>query len=345
MVKSIAMELKLRSTFVDEVIKTIYFGGGTPSLLDTADIEFLLATVFEQYSVSEEPEITLEANPEDIDAMKLLRWKEAGINRLSIGIQTFDDDRLGLINRSHVGRQAMDALEQVQMAGFRNYSCDLIYAIPPADMAVWKNDLEKALSFDPPHISLYSLTIEPRTVFGSQLKKGQITELSDQENAAQYDLAVHILKEAGYHHYEVSNFCKPGFISRHNSSYWKGSSYIGVGPGAHSYDQQNRLWNVSHNHQYISDIGKGNLPQTTEALTSLERANEYILTRLRTWMGIDLDYLRDELKVDLSRSHRKEISFLVESKFAEEDGPVLKLTDEGLARADEITLKFFQDES
>ena len=345
MVESLGHELRLRKEFLKEPVETIYFGGGTPSILDPKSLEYLLSEIFKHYMVEMEPEITIEANPEDMSTEKLNQWNVAGINRLSVGIQSFDDNRLQFINRSHSGLQAKQALNKAKSVGFENLSCDLIYALPPNDLDIWKSDLSNALEFDPPHISLYSLTVESQTVFGSRFKKGELRKLTDEENAAQYNAAVNILSEAGYVHYEVSNFCKHGFRSQHNSNYWKGHTYLGIGPGAHSFDQHTRLWNVSNNQQYLKNIARGVLPQSSETLSSQEKANEYILTRLRTWMGIDLEYLLNQFKIDLVKTNESYISWLIDCNFAEKQSNILKLTDDGLARADEIILKFFQDKS
>ena len=345
MIKSLGQELKMRANYCQEPIETIYFGGGTPSILEIADIKYLLTVIFDNYEANQVAEITLEANPEDMTAAKLEQWIEAGIERLSIGIQTFSDDKLKAINRAHTADRARKALQAVEVVGYENYSCDLIYAIPPYDLEIWKRDLDEVMAFQPPHISMYSLTIEPKTVFGSRLKQGKLHELTDEENATQYDLTVQQLSKAGYLHYEVSNFCKPGFQSRHNTNYWRGESYLGIGPGAHSFDQKSRYWNVANNHLYIKSISKGELPLTSERLNATAQANEYILTRLRTWMGIDFDHLKSSFGLDLRESQNSYISWLLQSKYAEQDGSTLRLTDDGLARADEITLKFFQDDT
>ncbi len=344
MVAAMIREMELRHQFIHETVDTIYLGGGTPSLLSRSQLEKLMRAVRSTFGVSPEAEVTLEANPEDIDHDSLINWQSVGINRLSIGIQTFEDQRLLFLNRNHTGQQAIDAVLAAKASGFDNISCDLIYAIPPHALAIWQSDLQKLMTLDIQHVSLYSLTIEQGTVFGNWFKKGQLQEVKEGENADQYELAVDSLKKADFHQYEVSNFSKDGQISRHNTNYWLGVSYIGIGPGAHSYDGTNRYSNVANNAIYLRRLGEQVLPDTVETLTPTQRLNEYLLTRLRTSFGIEMDYIFETYGFDFRGEYAFRINHLVSQHLASFENGKFTLNSKGLAKADQITLDFFLEE-
>lgn len=344
MTSAIVKELNLRQKEYQGTIQSIYFGGGTPSLLTDEQLRLILRAVTEAFVVEENAEITLEANPDDLNLGKLQGMKEAGINRLSIGIQTFDNDRLKFINRAHSSREAMKCLEEARLVGFTNISADLIYAIPPDEMNYWEYDLDTLLRFDLEHISLYGLTIEEKTVFGKWAQKGKLYEVPEETAAKQYQLAIEKLKANGYEHYEVSNFGKPGFHSRHNSAYWDDQIYLGIGPGAHSYDGTTRSYNISHNARYLEAISQDELPKTTEALSETDRINEYLFTHLRTARGIELETFTKRFGENLVNSNKSLLIEFQNQELLEFNEKFLRLTSKGFMIADEITWRLFFDE-
>ncbi|MAE83838.1 MAG: coproporphyrinogen III oxidase [Flammeovirgaceae bacterium] len=342
MVKAIIQELIIRRNELDnEPIQTIYFGGGTPSLLSGSELSEILRTIKTEFEVAFNPEITLEGNPDDLSHSKLLEIKSAGINRLSIGIQTFDNTRLKYINRAHTSDEAESCLVNAREAGFDNISADLIYAIPPESMDYWQSDLRKLLSFDLEHISLYGLTIEEKTAFGNWRKKGKLQEVPEETSARQYELAITELKAARYEHYEVSNFAKSGYYSRHNTGYWEDQKYLGVGPGAHSYDGTNRSFNISNNARYLESIKNDELALTTETLEPNDRLNDYIFTHLRTSKGINFGELKERHGVNLKQDYKYLFDPWLAEELIELDENVLKLTSKGFMIADEITWRLF----
>jgi oxygen-independent coproporphyrinogen-3 oxidase len=288
MVEAMEKEIRLRQPYLQkEPLNTIYFGGGTPSLLEAEELNTLLQATRETYWVNTEAEITLEANPDDITEDRLLVWKEAGINRLSIGIQSFQEEDLRWMNRAHSAQQSTAALELSQQY-FDNITIDLIYGLPGLSDAQWKENVDRVLALGIPHLSCYALTVEPQTPLDKQVRLQQKSPTDPDKQAAQFLLLMEWLEQAGYRHYEISNFAKPGKESRHNSSYWQGDSYIGIGPSAHSYNGVSRQWNVANNQQYIKSLEKGKIPFEIETLTNIQQLNEYIMTALRTDEGIAL---------------------------------------------------------
>ncbi|MBT8252906.1 MAG: radical SAM family heme chaperone HemW [Bacteroidia bacterium] len=274
-------------------IETIYFGGGTPSLLSPDELEDILEAIREEYQLIDDPEITLEANPDDIHKTYLESISKVGINRLSLGIQSFFDDELKLMNRAHDVSMAKSSLE-IAMEIFPNTSIDLIYGMPLSTADKWKKNLETALSYDVPHISSYALTVEPKTALQAFIKKGLINEPDESVAEAQFYMMVDKLEEAGFMHYELSNFGKPGYLSKNNSAYWQGKPYLGIGPSAHSYSGTERSWNVRNNNLYIKSLHKKKLPLEREKLTITDRYNETVMTGLRTIWGVDLEGIRNE---------------------------------------------------
>lgn len=289
MVAAIKRELEMRkSEFQKEQVQTIYFGGGTPSLLETEEIMSVIDQVYRHYKVLENPEITLEANPDDLSEEKLQQLAVTKINRLSIGIQSFFDEDLKLMNRAHDAREAKNCLK-VASDYFENISIDLIYGIPGMDHKRWQQNIAKALSFNVPHISSYALTVEPNTALKVFIDKGLITAPDDEVVEEQFRDLVEILERKGYINYELSNFGKPAYFSRNNTAYWQGKKYMGIGPSAHSYDGQSRGWNIRNNVKYLKSISEGKLNMEYEVLSKKDKYNEYIMTGLRTMWGVSLD--------------------------------------------------------
>jgi len=288
MIQAIQSELVLRKMeFALETVDCIYFGGGTPSVLDSEEIEQILTTVFDHYKISATPEITLEANPDDLTIEKVRQLAASPVNRLSIGVQSFFREDLRLMNRVHNEQDAIACIRLTQQY-FENISIDLIYGIPGMTLERWKRNLDIALDFNIPHISAYALTVEPKTALAHFIEKEIIAPVDDAVAQEHHQLLTETMKVAGYDNYEFSNFGKPGFYSQNNTAYWQGQSYIGIGPGAHSYDGQRRAWNISNNPKYIKAIVEKQLPQEVEVLSLTDRYNEYVMTRLRTQDGISL---------------------------------------------------------
>ena len=286
-------ELVLRFKEISEPIESIYFGGGSPSLLSPKAIEDLIKLIKLHFKLEDHLEVTLEVNPDDVTADYLSGLKKAGINRLSLGVQSFIDKDLVLMNRAHNNSQSLNALEIISKT-FTNYSLDLIYGMPYSSLAEWEENLETALGFNPPHISAYALTVEEKTALYHNVKKGEVVLLPEEAVEKQYQLMVQKLESLGYINYEFSNFGKPEFFSRNNQNYWQGKSYVGIGPAAHSFDGKNiRKWNVSNNQLYINSIKEGKLPFKEEQLTLKDRYNEYLMIGLRTTHGISLLHVQE----------------------------------------------------
>jgi len=324
-----------------ETINTIYFGGGTPSLLTQKQIESIFNTIARNYHLAGKPEITLEANPDDLSAQKLHDLKSSGINRLSIGVQSFDDEVLKFLNRAHNAGEAKRSILEAQEIGVENISIDLIYAIPNRNDALWQKDIEHALSLRPKHISSYCLTIEPQTVFGHRANKGLLKPMDDEVEARQFEILLNELEIGGFEQYEVSNFCQPGFESKHNSSYWKQQIYLGVGPSAHSYNLENRQFNISHNKKYIDSVTNGKVPFTLDKLTREDMINDYLLTTLRTKWGADIKRLKSDFDYDLLVENRSYIDELLHNGLASLRNDCLVLSKDGLLLADKISSDLF----
>ncbi|MER3316834.1 MAG: radical SAM family heme chaperone HemW [Allomuricauda sp.] len=299
MVQAIAKEMVLRKLEVEDEVETIYFGGGTPSVLSNDEMEFLIQTVYDNYKVIDNPEITLEANPDDLVSSRaesrdlFSEYKNAGINRLSIGIQSFFDEDLKLMNRAHNAGEAEQCIKEAKQY-FDNITIDLIYGIPGMDNERWKSNIQKALDFGLPHISSYALTVEPRTALKKFIEKGVVPDVDDEQAQEQFHILVDMLAEQGFVNYEISNFGKPGFFSKNNTAYWLGKKYLGVGPSAHSFDGKNRGWNIRNNPTYIKKINEGILPMEVEALSQSDRYNEAVMTGLRTIWGVSLEKIEKE---------------------------------------------------
>lgn len=342
MIGAIAKELALRKNYLsDDQINTIYFGGGTPSLMTEAELAELMGTIARECTLAPDAEVTLEANPDDISEEKLAIWKQHGINRLSIGIQSFHDPHLSYLHRAHDAAHAKGCVQVAQQAGFQNLTIDLIYGIPADSHTIWERDVAEALALGVPHISAYCLTIEPQTVFGNWLKKKKIRAVDDDFAATQFDHLVERLSRAGLEQYEVSNFARSGWHSRHNSAYWFQVSYLGVGPGAHSYNRQSRQANVSNNALYIKAIAQGQIPAEVEMLGREDHINEYLLTTLRTKWGTDLAWLKEHHGYDLVQEKSEAIARFQRAKWLYQEEGRLFLTQAGKLLADTITGELF----
>jgi oxygen-independent coproporphyrinogen-3 oxidase len=341
MVLALAKEIALRkSEFKDEVVETIYFGGGTPSILEIADIRLLIDTLYQNYKVIENPEITVEANPDDLTETRIIELSQNKINRLSIGIQSFFEDDLKLMNRAHNSEEAKKCLE-IATKYFDNISIDLIYGVPNMSNEKWLQNIETALSFNVPHISSYALTVEPKTALHSFIQKGIIPPPDDEVAQEHFHLLVDKLEENGFIHYELSNFGKTTYFSKNNSSYWLGKKYIGIGPSAHSYNGISRSWNISNNTLYLKSIAENILPSETEILTKTDRYNEYVMTGLRTIWGISLDRIEREFgKTYLDYLNKQSYNY-IEDHFLFVDDTILRTTKTGKFLSDGIASDLF----
>ncbi|WP_396142349.1 radical SAM family heme chaperone HemW [Flavobacterium sp.] len=347
MVQALAKEIQLRSKPIThhplpitEPIETIYFGGGTPSILEISDLKFLIDEVYRNYKVVSAPEITVEANPDDLSYDTIRQLANSPVNRLSIGIQSFFEDDLKLMNRAHNVEEAKKCLE-IATKHFNNISIDLIYGIPNMSNEKWLQNIETALSFNVPHISSYALTVEPKTALHSFIQKGIIPPPDDEVAQEHFQNLVDKLSENGFIHYELSNFGKENYFSKNNSSYWLGKKYIGIGPSAHSYDGKNRGWNVSNNALYIKSIQENKLPIEIETLTKTDRYNEYIMTGLRTIWGVSLDRIEEEFgKTYLDYLNQQATKF-IEDHLLFVDENILRTTKNGKFLCDGIASDLF----
>ena len=325
-------EMELRKGYLKgESVETIYFGGGTPSLLSPGDHAALIEITHAIFKISPNAEITLETNPDDISEEKLNDWKEAGINRLSIGIQSFFEEDLKWMNRAHTAEHALDSLQSA-VKYFNNITVDLIYGTPLLTNEKWEKNINRVIIEGVVHLSCYALTVEPKTPLYKLIKERKTADIDADKQSEQFLLLMQWMEEAGYEHYEISNFAKPGFISKHNTSYWRAKKYLGIGPSAHSFDGASRQWNISNNNVYIDSVQKGIIPCEKEILTPTQQLNEYIMTSLRTMEGLDLKRVEGALVHELRTGSRK---FIDRGLMAEEKG-YLKLTKEGKLLADGI---------
>ena len=342
-ISAILKEAILRKDYLeDTIVDTIYFGGGTPSLLSADEIKIIINTISNHYRLDDTLEITLEANPDDLNEVYLKELKTSSpINRLSVGIQSFLEDDLRYMNRSHSAIESVTCLKTIKNLGFENYSMDLIFGVPTCDDEQWKINLERALKFNPTHLSVYALTVEENTPLKKMIASSKLPAPFDESQVNQYLIAQYILTEGGYQQYEISNYSRPGFISKHNSNYWKSINYLGLGPSAHSFNGVSRSWNVANNKKYIDAIQMNVLSfNETELLTLHDQINEYIMTRLRTIWGIDpkdlklggLDYSKEFISKVQAYLDRKEI-YIKDDRFF--------LTSNGQLIADQISADLF----
>lgn len=341
MVQALAREIVLRKDELHgETIETIYFGGGTPSVLSNEEIELLIDTVYKNHTVINDPEITLEANPDDLAPSRITELPNYRINRLSIGVQSFFEDDLKMMNRAHNALQAEVCLTEA-VKYFDNITLDLIYGIPGMDNARWMQNVEKALSFGIPHISSYALTVEPKTALHTLVKKGIISAPSDEAAHEQFLLLADRLNEEGFVHYELSNFGKPGYFSKNNTAYWLGKKYIGIGPSAHSYNGTHRSWNVANNTLYLKALAENTLPAETEELSITDRYNEYVMTGLRTIWGVDVKRVKEQFGITYSDYLLQEATTFVAQELLSFENNTLTTTRSGKFLADGIASDLF----
>jgi oxygen-independent coproporphyrinogen-3 oxidase len=341
MVSALAKEIRLRkSESANEKIQTIYFGGGTPSVLTSSEIDFLIAEVYKNYTVIENPEITLEANPDDLSTERISKLSKSKVNRLSIGIQSFFEDDLQMMNRAHNSAEAKKCLTETTKH-FANISIDLIYGVPGMSNEKWKQNIDTALSFGIPHISSYALTVEPKTALKKLIQTGKVAAPNDEVAQEHFMILVDSLEANGFIHYELSNFGKENYFSKNNSAYWLGKKYIGIGPSAHSYDGVSRSWNIANNALYLKAIEAEELPNEVEGLSSADRYNEYIMTGLRTIWGVSLSRIQSEFgKTYLDYLTKQSRKFLADDLlFIEND--ILKPTKKGKFLTDGIASDLF----
>lgn len=348
MVLALAKEIVMRkdefklfdSAQNDNQIETIYFGGGTPSVLSNDEINFLISEVYKNYNVVENPEITLEANPDDLSTERIIELSKSPINRLSIGIQSFYEDDLKMMNRAHNSAEAINCLTEATKY-FDNISLDLIYGIPGLTDEMWKKNIEIALSFGIPHISSYALTVEPKTALRKLIDTGKIAEPQDEVASNHFMILVEILQKNGFIHYELSNFGKEGYFSKNNSAYWLGKKYIGIGPSAHSYDGEKRGWNIANNSLYLKSIHENKLPIETETLTISDRYNEYIMTGLRTIWGVSLKRIENEFGLEYLNYLKKQSQKFLNDDLLSIENNILKPTPKGKFLTDGIASDLF----
>ena len=341
MVLALAKEISMRKDeFENEIVETIYFGGGTPSVLSNEEINFLISEVYKNYKVAENPEITLEANPDDLSSERILALSKSPINRLSIGIQSFYENDLKMMNRAHNSAEAIKCLQEATQY-FDNISLDLIYGIPGMSDEMWKKNIETALSFGIPHISSYALTVEPKTALRKLIDTGKIAEPQDETASNHFMILVETLQKKGFIHYELSNFGKENYFSKNNSAYWLGKKYIGIGPSAHSYDGEKRGWNIANNSLYLKAIENNELPIENEILTVSDRYNEYIMTGLRTIWGVSLERIEKEFGQDYFDYLQKQSQKFLDDELLSIENNILKPTAKGKFLTDGIASDLF----
>lgn len=340
MVLALAKEIELRKNECDEIVETIYFGGGTPSILEISDLKLLIDAVYKNYKVVENPEITVEANPDDLSNDRIIELSNNQINRLSIGIQSFFEDDLHLMNRAHNAEEAKKCLEFATQY-FDNITIDLIYGMPNMSNEKWLQNIETALSFNIPHISSYALTVEPKTALKKLIQTGKIAEPKDEVAQEHFQILVDTLQQNGFIHYELSNFGKENYFSKNNSAYWLGKKYIGIGPSAHSFDGVSRSWNISNNSLYLKAIAENKLPSETEVLTKYDRYNEYVMTGLRTIWGISLERIEKEFGVDFLEYLLKQSKKFIADELLFINENVLQTTQKGKFLCDGIASDLF----
>ncbi len=341
MVLALAKEIQMRkSEFESDIIETIYFGGGTPSRLQIADLRLQINAIYKNYKVVENPEITIEANPDDLSEDYLIELSKIGINRLSIGIQSFFEEDLTIMNRAHNSAEARKCLE-IATQYFDNISLDLIYGIPGMSNEKWKQNIETALSFGIPHISSYALTVEPKTALSKLIQTGKVDKPKDEVAEEHFQILVETLEKNGFIHYELSNFGKENYFSKNNSAYWLGKKYLGIGPSAHSYDGISRSWNVSNNAMYLKSLQENKLPNEIEILSKTDRYNEYIMTGLRTIWGVSLDRIATEFGNEYLNYLNKQARRFLDDELLSIEGNILKTTTKGKFLTDGIASDLF----
>ncbi|PCJ27705.1 MAG: coproporphyrinogen III oxidase [Flavobacteriales bacterium] len=341
LIQALVKEIKAKKSHFKKEINTIYFGGGTPSLLGKNELKTIVDVLYKNYSIADKTEFTIECNPDDLSIDKLKILKEVGVNRLSIGVQSFDNDELKFFNRAHNAAEAESSIKRSQDAGFSNITIDLIYGSPILTEDVWLMNLQKVKDFDVPHLSAYSLTVEPKTALAHQIKAGETPVLSDDKMIAQFKTLIQKTAAFGMIQYEISNFGKEGFYSQHNSNYWKGEEYLGIGPSAHSYIGNKRFWNVSNNIKYINALKNNEAYYNEETIDEKTAYNEYVLTRLRTIWGIEKNYIKHNFNSKINQHFQREIQPYLNSSYIHQQNDKVVLTDNGILIADKITSDLF----
>jgi oxygen-independent coproporphyrinogen-3 oxidase len=342
MIKAICQEIFLQQNYLSQKkIFSIYLGGGTPSLLQENELEMIFETIKKYFEIDKNAEITLEANPDDITLEKLNIWKNIGINRLSIGVQTFENQILTQLNRIHNAEEAKNSVILAQKVGFQNITIDLMYALPHQNNAIWQKDLEKAIQLNVPHISAYCLTIEEKTTFGKWVKQKKMIPIQEEIAAQQFEILVETLEKNNYEQYEISNFAQNQQYAKHNTHYWKQGEYLGIGASAHSYNGKTRQFNAANNTIYIDKINQNEIPATIDFLTENDHINEYLLTGLRTIWGVNLEKIKKERKVDFFALQKNKIENFAQQNLLYYQNQHLFLTQKGKILADEITSQLF----
>lgn len=343
MVDAICKEIILKKDRITEQVGSIYFGGGTPSVLSATALEKIFNTLIDCFSISADAEITIETNPDDLDAKKIAELRKLPINRFSIGIQSFFEEDLVWMNRAHNATEAETCIKRSQDAGFENLSIDLIYGYPLLTDEKWFSNIQTAIDLQTPHISAYSLTVEAKTALANAIKKGKQRDVSEEQSASQFLALTDKLKFAGFEHYEISNYALPGKYAIHNTNYWKGIPYLGIGPSAHGFDGHNRYINIANNAKYLSLLADQKLAETVEELSQTDRFNEYIMTSLRTMWGLDLQKITSDFGKTFETETLKQMKPFVEKGQLTLDGKFIKLTAKGKLFADGIAAELFVD--
>jgi oxygen-independent coproporphyrinogen-3 oxidase len=342
MIEALIHELVLQKNYLEgQKVETIYFGGGTPSLLEADELTRILDALSAQFNLATDLEITLEANPDDLTIQKVKNFKQTPINRFSIGVQSFFDEDLMWMNRSHSASEAESAIKRVQDAGFENITADLIYGYPLLSDEKWSTNIRQMLELHIPHISCYSMTIEPGTALAHFTKQGKSKPINERQSAAQFIELMDKLQEAGFLHYEISNFAQSGYESKHNTNYWKGEFYLGIGPSAHSFNGVSRQWNIANNANYLAAIAKHQVPAQVEVLTLNNRFNEYLMTSLRTHWGADMHYVRSNFGTEYANLVLAKAETMLQKNWIKVEDEILVLTEEGKLFADHIAAEFF----
>ena len=341
MVAALMREIEMRKDYLPgKKLNSVYFGGGTPSLLSERDLSLIFDETDKHFVFNDEAEITLEANPDDLTFEKLRILRDSPTNRLSIGIQSFSDEDLCYMNRAHNAKEAAGCIERAQKYGFENLTVDLIYGTPTMSDAQWQENVERIIDLGIPHVSCYALTVEPQTALQHFIEKGKSQPVDEEQTARQFEYLTARLKAAGFVHYEISNFAKPGSFAKHNSNYWTGSPYLGIGPSAHSFDGKSRQWNAANNAAYMKGIEAGKVPFEREFLTAAQRYNEYILTALRTVWGVDLQ----KIEPNFAAYFLKNVQPFLKNETVFEKQGVFCLTEKGKLLADNISMELFAED-
>lgn len=342
LVDALCKEIELQKSFIPtNTLSSIYFGGGTPSILSESDLKAIFSAIHTQFQVEKNAEITLEANPDDIDTEKLKVWKSLGINRLSMGIQSFRESDLRLMNRAHTASEAHKAIDIARSSGIYDITIDLMYGLPNQSLADWQENLNYFVELKIPHLSAYCLTVEKGTHLARLVRDKKVQVADDELARAQFNSLLSTLKENGYEQYEISNFCLPGHEARHNSSYWKSKPYLGIGPSAHSYNHTSRRWNVASNLKYIQAIERGEAAFEEEVLSPKEKLNDYLLTRLRTKWGLDLHEIQHNFPADLYQQTHKAILAQVAKGNLHAKGTCYFLSENAKFIADHVSMELF----